>query len=67
MKSIVKNELWSIVQHDTIICEPYRSGVYHQTKYGKVWWWLVFKNVLYGMLVSGRNKINLKNMTINFI
>ena len=32
MKNIVKNEL--IVQHDTIICDPFLGRVYHQTKYG---------------------------------
>ena len=41
MKNIVKSEL--IVQHDTIICDPYLGRVYHQTKYGKIWWYSVFK------------------------
>ena len=44
MKNIVKNEL--IVQRDTISCDPYLGWIYHQTKYGKVWWWPVVKMFL---------------------
>ena len=80
-ENIVKNEL--IVQHDTIICDPYlefttrqsmvvtgQQNVFkfmyiyiysciHFTTTGYVW--------LFGMLVSGPSKINLKIMTGHFI
>ena len=41
INNIVKNEL--IVQHDTIICDPYILAGHHQTLQNFVWWWPVVK------------------------